>query len=124
MAKRINTLLRHGDLPREEDGAIEFWRLKDDLRNRLEHSQYWSDVCKSKMAGVGGNNQKNQGCKARRPEGFLFVCRVSTDVGVLEVVELVKAVSLIPQERVQVDRSCGRYRSTCWWIFESSCQVW
>ena len=30
MAKRINTPLRHGDLPREEDGAIEFWRLKDD----------------------------------------------------------------------------------------------
>ena len=25
VAKRINTLLRHGDLPREEDGAIEFW---------------------------------------------------------------------------------------------------
>ena len=25
VAKRINTLLRHGALPREEDGAIEFW---------------------------------------------------------------------------------------------------
>ena len=32
---KINTLLRHGHLPREEDGAIEFWRLKDDLRNRF-----------------------------------------------------------------------------------------
>ena len=28
VAKRLNTLLRHGELPREEDGAIEFWRLK------------------------------------------------------------------------------------------------
>ena len=28
VAKRINTLLRHGELPREEDGANEFWRLK------------------------------------------------------------------------------------------------
>ena len=27
-AKRLNTLLRHGQLPREEGGAIEFWRLK------------------------------------------------------------------------------------------------
>ena len=45
MAKRLNTLLRHGELPREEDGAIEFWRLKDDLRNKFEYSQYWSDVC-------------------------------------------------------------------------------
>ena len=25
---KINTLLRHGELPRDEDGAIEFWRLK------------------------------------------------------------------------------------------------
>ena len=39
VAKRMFTLLRHGELPREEDGAIEFWRLKDDLRNRFEYSQ-------------------------------------------------------------------------------------
>ena len=32
VAKRINTLLRHGEVLREEDGAIEFWRRKDDLR--------------------------------------------------------------------------------------------
>ena len=28
MSKRLTTLLRHGHLPREEDGAIEFWRFK------------------------------------------------------------------------------------------------
>ena len=43
VATRINTLLRHGEQPREEDGAIEFWRLKNDLQNRLEYSQCWSD---------------------------------------------------------------------------------
>ena len=26
MSKRLSTLLRHGHLFREEDGAIEFWR--------------------------------------------------------------------------------------------------
>ena len=63
VAKRLNTLLRHGQLPREEDGAIEFWRLKDDLRNEFEHSQYWSDeMWKSKMAGVGGNKKRFQYC--------------------------------------------------------------
>ena len=57
VSKRMNTL-RHGEIPREEDGAIEFWRLKDDLRNRFEHSQYWSDdVWKNKMAGGGGNKK-------------------------------------------------------------------
>ena len=38
VSKRLSTLLRHGDLPREEDEAIEFWRLKDDLRNKFEYS--------------------------------------------------------------------------------------
>ena len=61
MANSINTLLRHGELPREEDGAIEFWRLKDDLQNKFEYSQYWSDdVWKSKMAGGGGNKKRFQ----------------------------------------------------------------
>ena len=40
VSKRLTTLLRHGHLLREDDGAIEFWRLKDDLRNNFEHSQY------------------------------------------------------------------------------------
>ena len=48
--KQLSTLLRHGDLPREEDGAIEFWRLKDNLRNEFVHSQHWS------MARDGGIN--------------------------------------------------------------------
>ena len=63
VAKRLNTLLRHGELPREEDGAIEFWRLKDDLRNKFEHSQCWSDdVWMSKMAGGRGNKKRFQYC--------------------------------------------------------------
>ena len=63
VSKRLSTLLRHGDLPREEDGATEFWRLKDDLRNKFEYSQYWSDdVWKSKMAGGGGKKKRFQDC--------------------------------------------------------------
>ena len=65
VTKRINTLLRHGELPREEDDAIEFWRLKDDLRNKFEYSQYWSDdVWKNKMTGDGDgdNNKRFQYC--------------------------------------------------------------
>ena len=38
VSKRLSTLLRHGHLPREDDGAIEFWRRKEDLRNDLERS--------------------------------------------------------------------------------------
>ena len=35
MSPTLSTLLRHGDLPRQEDGSIEFWRSKDDLRNGM-----------------------------------------------------------------------------------------
>ena len=61
--KGLNTLLRHGELPRDEDGAIEFWRLKDDHRNKFVYSQFWSDeMWKSKMAGGGGNKKRFQYC--------------------------------------------------------------
>ena len=70
VAKRINTLLRHG--PREEDGAIEFWRLKDDLQNKFEYSQYWSDdVRKSKMAGEG-KKKRFQYCTDFRQDKKFF----------------------------------------------------
>ena len=50
VARKLNTLLRHGPLPREEDGAIEFCRL----------NEHWSDdMWKSKMAGGGGNKDFN-----------------------------------------------------------------
>ena len=73
VAKRINTLLRHGELPREEDGAIEFLRLKDDLRNKFGNSQYWSDdVWKSKMAGGGGNKKRFQYCTDPSGQEILY----------------------------------------------------
>ena len=63
VSKRLSTLLRHGDLPREEDGAIEFWRLKDCLRCEFENSRLWSDeMWKSRMAGGGGNKKRFQYC--------------------------------------------------------------
>ena len=56
--KQLSTLPRQGHLPREDDGAIEFWRLKEYLRNDLVQSQHWSDEkWKSTMAKGGGNKQ-------------------------------------------------------------------
>ena len=63
VSKKLINLLRHGSLPREDDGAIEFWRLKDYHRNEFERSQHWSDEkWKSKMAGGGGNKKIFQYC--------------------------------------------------------------
>ena len=73
VAKRLNTLLRQGELPREEDGAIEFWRLKADLRTKFEHSQYWSDdLWKNMMAGGGGNKNIFQYCTLQDKKFFTF----------------------------------------------------
>ena len=62
VSKQLSTLLRHGHLPREDDGAIEFWRMEY-LRNDLLRSQLWSDEkWKSTMANGGGNKKRFQYC--------------------------------------------------------------
>ena len=74
VTKRINTLLRHGELPREEDGAIEFWRLKDDLQNKFEYSHYGSDdVWKSKMAGGEGKKKRFQYCTGSSGRKIIYL---------------------------------------------------
>ena len=74
VSKQLITLLRHGSLPREDDGAIEFWRIKDHLRNHFVLSQHWSDeMWKSKMAGGGGNMKRFQYCTD--PSGEILYLR-------------------------------------------------
>ena len=61
-------------LPREEDEAIEFWKLKDDLRNEFEHSQCWSDdMWKSKMAGGGGHKKRFHYCTDPSGQEILYL---------------------------------------------------
>ena len=61
VSKQLITLLRHGSLPRENDGAIEFWSFK--VRNHFVQSQHWSDEkWKSTLAKGGGNKKIFQHC--------------------------------------------------------------
>ena len=63
VSKQLITLLRHGNLPREDDGAIEFWRINDHFQNHFVHSRHWSDEkWKSTMARGGGNKKRFQYC--------------------------------------------------------------
>ena len=74
VSKRLSTLLRHGDLLREEDGAIDFWRLKDCLRNHFEQSQHWSDeMWKSRVAGGGGQKKIFQYCIDPSGQAILYL---------------------------------------------------
>ena len=63
VSKKLIHLLRHGRLPREDDGAIEFWRIKDDLQKYFLHCHHWSDdKWKKSMAGGGGNKKRYKYC--------------------------------------------------------------
>ena len=74
VSKQLSTLLRHGLLPRQEDGAIEFWRSKEYLRNDLVQSQHWSDEKrKSTMAKGGGNKKKFQYCTDPSGQEILYL---------------------------------------------------
>ena len=74
VSKQVSTLLRHGPSPREEDGAIEFWRLKDYLRNHFVQSQHRSDEkWKSTMAKGGGNKKRFQYCTYPSGQELLYL---------------------------------------------------
>ena len=63
VSKKLIYLLRHGSLPRDNDGAVEFWRRKDNLQTYVLYCHHWSDdKWKSSMAGGGGNKKRFQYC--------------------------------------------------------------
>ena len=57
-------LLRHSQqMHREDDGAVQFWRLKENLQNPLPHSIHWSDNrWKACLAAGGEANRRFQYC--------------------------------------------------------------
>ena len=98
VSKRLTTLLRHGNQPREDDGAIEFWRIKDHLRNLFVQSQHWSDEkWKSTIAKVGGNKKRFQYCTD--PSGEILYLRALQDHSGRNVIDFsLKDNVLIPYD--------------------------
>ena len=63
VSKKLIRLLCHGSLQREDDGAIEFWRIKDNLQKHFLYCHHWSDEkWKKSMARGGGNKKRYQYC--------------------------------------------------------------
>ena len=64
VSKKLIHLLRHRkQVHREDDGAIEFWRIKDDLQKYFVHCHHWSDDKWNKsITGGGGNKKRYQYC--------------------------------------------------------------
>ena len=64
LSKKVVNLLRHNQtLQREEDGAIEFYKIKFYLRNHHSQIQVWSDDrWKACLAAGGGSKKRYQYC--------------------------------------------------------------
>ena len=62
--KVILLLLRHSPIvQREEDGAVQFWRIKNYLRNQFPQTPYWcDDRWKACLAARGGAKRRYQYC--------------------------------------------------------------
>ena len=64
VSKKVIHLLRHSQqVEREEDGAVHFWRMKENLQNPLPQSIHWSDDrWKARLAAGGGAKRRFQYC--------------------------------------------------------------
>ena len=64
VSKKLIHLLRHAqDVHREDDGAVQFCRIKDILQKHFPYCLRWSDgKWKKSMAGRGGNKKRYQYC--------------------------------------------------------------
>ena len=59
ISKKVINLFRHNQtVQREEDGAIQFYRIKFHLRNHSSQVQHWSDRWKSCLAAGGGSKRR------------------------------------------------------------------
>ena len=75
VSKKLIHLLRHGrQVHREDDGAIEFWRITDNLQEHFWHCHHWSDdKWKKSMAGGGGGNKKRYQYCTDSPGAILYL---------------------------------------------------
>ena len=59
VSKRVISLLRHNQtVQREDDGSIQFWRIKFHLRNQFSQIQQWSDERRKSCLAAGRRFKK------------------------------------------------------------------
>ena len=64
VSNKATFLLRHSQqMHREEDGAVHFWRMKENLQSQFTQSIHWSDArWKACLAAGGGEKRRFQYC--------------------------------------------------------------
>ena len=64
ISKKVINLLRHSQtVQREDDGAVQFWKIKNYLQNQFPQILYWlDDRWKACLAAEGGSKRTYQHC--------------------------------------------------------------
>ena len=74
----MTALLRHGSLPRDQDGAIKIWRSKMEFRSAIPSSVYWSiRLWIDHLQKGGGHKKKFQCCTDSTRESVKHCLRVN-----------------------------------------------
>ena len=58
VSKKLMYLLRHGQHVHQEEGAVQFWRIRENLQKYFLYCPHWSDR-KWKSCMAGGGHKKN-----------------------------------------------------------------
>ena len=59
VSKKVIHLLRHSQqVQREEDGAVQFWRMKENLQSQFPQSIHWSENRWTACLAAGGGDKK------------------------------------------------------------------
>ena len=78
--KKVINLLRHSQtVQREDDGAVQFWRINNYLRNQCPQIPYWSDD-RWKACLAAGREQKGDISTALIFQEQLFIFELFKDI--------------------------------------------
>ena len=80
VSKKVIHLLRHSQkVHREEDGAVHFWRMKENLQNRFAQSIHWSDD-RWKACLAAGGGEKGDSSTVLMIQEQLFISELFKDI--------------------------------------------
>ena len=80
ISKKVSNLLRHSQtIQREDDGAVQFWKIKNILQNQFPQILCWSDdLWKACLAAGGGAKRRYQYCTDI--SGTIFISELFKDI--------------------------------------------
>ena len=103
ISKKLIHLFRHNkQVHREDEGAVQFWRIKENLQKHFPYCHHWSD-CKWKksMARGGGNKKIYQFCADPSGQEILYLRALQGHSGRNPIDPLLQDNVVIPSKFLQ-----------------------